>query len=59
LKPLFSIPSAAAALLWSEVPPVNAQVNVTQYHNNGKRDGLYIDSAFTQSAAKPNARLKL
>ena len=31
--------------------PTNAQVNVTQYHNNGKRDGLYIDSAFTQSAA--------
>jgi hypothetical protein len=31
--------------------PINAQVNVTQYHNNSSRDGLYIDSAFTQSAA--------
>jgi hypothetical protein len=48
---LLSSFSLAAALLWSELPPVNAQVNVTQYHNNGKRDGLYIDSAFTQSAA--------
>src|ERR671925_2027526 len=29
----------------------DAQVNVTQYHNNISRDGLYIDSAFTRSAA--------
>ena len=28
-----------------------AQVNVTQFHNHESRDGLYIDSAFTQSAA--------
>jgi hypothetical protein len=28
-----------------------AQVNVLQYHNHGSRDGLYVDSAFTQSAA--------
>src|SRR5213595_2847459 len=28
-----------------------AQVNVTQFHNHDSRDGLYIDSAFTQSAA--------
>jgi len=39
------------AVLWSAIVPANAQVSVTQYHNNGKRDGLYIDSAFTQSAA--------
>ena len=26
-------------------------VNVTQFHNHDSRDGLYIDSAFTQSAA--------
>src|SRR5260370_980249 len=51
LKASFSISSAAAALLWSELPPANAQVNVNQYHNHGSRDGLYIDSAFTQSAA--------
>ena len=31
--------------------PANAQVNVTQYQKNSSRDGLYIDSAFTQSAA--------
>src|SRR5258707_13924033 len=29
----------------------NAQVNVTQEHNNVSRDGVYIDSAFTPSAA--------
>src|ERR671925_1596677 len=29
----------------------DAQVNVTQEHNNLSRDGLYIDSAFTRSAA--------
>src|SRR5205823_5135952 len=33
------------------IVPTNAQVNVTQYHNHSSRDGLYIDSAFTQSAA--------
>jgi hypothetical protein len=31
--------------------PANGQVNVTQFHNHSSRDGLYIDSAFTQSAA--------
>jgi hypothetical protein len=29
----------------------NAQVNVTQEHNNTSRDGVYIDAAFTPSAA--------
>jgi outer membrane protein assembly factor BamB len=34
------------------VPTVTvAQVNVTQEHNHLSRDGLYIDSAFTRSAA--------
>ena len=33
-----------------------AQVNVTQFHNNSSRDGLYVDSAFTQSAAANLAR---
>jgi len=33
------------------VPRTNAQVNVTQEHNNPSRDGVYIDSAFTPSAA--------
>ena len=31
--------------------PASAQVNVTQEHNNPSRDGLYIDLAFTLSAA--------
>jgi PQQ enzyme repeat len=51
LKALTSILSLVAAGLWSAVVPTNAQVNVTQYHNHSSRDGLYVDSAFTQSAA--------
>jgi outer membrane protein assembly factor BamB len=30
---------------------VNAQVNVTQEHNNPSRDGVYVDAGFTLSAA--------
>jgi len=37
--------------LWSVILPADAQVNVTQFHNNPTRDGLYIDSAFTPGAA--------
>jgi hypothetical protein len=33
------------------VPRTSAQVNVTQEHNNPSRDGVYIDPAFTTSAA--------
>jgi hypothetical protein len=33
------------------IHPASAQVNVTQFHNHDSRDGLYIDSAFTPSAA--------
>src|SRR5215813_137708 len=33
------------------VVPTHAQVNVTQEHNHISRDGLYIDSAFTRTAA--------
>jgi cell division septation protein DedD len=50
------ISTVVLAVSWSAIVPANAQVNVTQYHNNGKRDGLYIDSAFTQSAAANLAR---
>jgi PQQ enzyme repeat len=35
----------------SAISTANAQVNVTQFHNHASRDGLYVDSAFTQSAA--------
>ena len=51
MKPLIPIVSLAGAGLWSAVLSVNAQVNVTQEHNHLSRDGLYIDSAFTRSAA--------
>src|SRR6266404_2053891 len=43
--------SILVASLWSAVLPANAQVNVTQEHNNPSRDGVYIDAAFTLSAA--------
>ena len=51
LKSLLSISSLVAAAFWGAIVPAHAQVNVTQYHNHSSRDGLYIDSAFTQSAA--------
>src|SRR5215467_13834323 len=47
----FSVVPGLIGWLWSAVAPANAQVNVTQFHNHESRDGLYIDSAFTQSAA--------
>ena len=47
--PIFSL---LVVIVWSAVlPSVNAQVNVTQEHNNLSRDGLYIDGAFTPAAA--------
>src|SRR5205823_4037510 len=51
LKALVLISSLVAAGVWSAILPTHAQVNVTQYHNHASRDGLYIVSAFTQSAA--------
>src|SRR5438094_10086963 len=56
MKPLSSILSVVVFCFWSAIVPANAQVNVTQYHNHSSRDGLYIDSAFTQSAAANLAR---
>src|SRR5437762_7957130 len=51
IKALFPISLLVAAGVWSVIVPIDAQVNVTQYHNHSSLDGLYIDSAFTQSAA--------
>ena len=51
MKALSSIYSLVAVGLWTAILPINAQVNVTQFHNHSSRDGLYVDSAFTQSAA--------
>src|SRR5215831_5727108 len=43
--------SLLVVIAWSVVPRIDAQVNVTQEHNNFSRDGLYIDGAFTPAAA--------
>src|SRR6266513_1187087 len=51
MKSLIRIFSLVIPGFCSAVLPVNAQVNVTQEHNHLSRDGLYIDSAFTRSAA--------
>ena len=48
--------SLLLAAAWGGVPVAIAQVNVTQFHNHDSRDGLYIDSAFTPSAAANLAR---
>src|SRR5947209_17545867 len=56
MKALFSISSLVTAGLWNTIVPTNAQVNVTQFHNHSSRDGLYVDSAFTVSAAANLAR---
>ena len=55
MKHLFSILSLVVAGLCvgalRVIPPEATSVNVTQHHNNPSRDGLYIDPAFTQTAA--------
>src|ERR1700751_5185566 len=51
MKPPSSILSVVLVCFWSAVFSTNAQVNVTQFHNHESRDGLYVDSAFTQNAA--------
>ena len=51
MKPITPTSSLILAGLWGALFPINAQVAVTQEHNNLSRDGLYIDSAFTPSAA--------
>jgi len=43
--------SLIIALLCTAIFPINAQVNVTQEHNNLSRDGLYVDRAFTPANA--------
>jgi hypothetical protein len=51
MKTLISSSSLVVALLLTGIFPANAQVNVTQEHNNLSRDGRYIDPAFTPSNA--------
>lgn len=56
MKSLIRVFSLAVANLWVGILPTNAQMNVTQEHNNLSRNGLYVDSAFTPSAAANLAR---
>ena len=51
MKSSISIFLLLVASFWGAVLPMNAQVNVTQEHNNLSRDGVYIDAGFTPSAA--------
>src|SRR5438477_11185591 len=51
MKHPFSIASSVIVCFWSTIAPANAQVDVTQFHNHASRDGLYVDSALTLSAA--------
>jgi len=51
MKSRFYIFSIVFVCFCSGVVSTNGQVNVTQFHNHPSRDGLYVDSAFTQSAA--------
>src|SRR5438876_8802284 len=51
MKSPIRVVSFFVAGLCSAVLPANAQVNVTQEHNNVSRDGVYIDAGFTPSAA--------
>lgn len=51
MKSPIRIFSFVVASFWAAVLRINAQVNVTQEHNNVSRDGVYIDAGFTPSAA--------
>src|SRR5438876_4392239 len=51
MKPVTPTSSLILAGLCGALFPIDAQVNVVQEQNNLSRDGLYIDSAFTPSAA--------
>ena len=51
MKTQISSVSLIIALLWTARLTTNAQVNVTQEHNQLSRDGLYIDPAFTPANA--------
>ena len=48
--------SLLIAVCCTAILAANAQVNVTQEHNNISRDGVYIDAAFTQSAVSQLTR---
>ena len=47
----FSIAVCLALALFLQVTVTSGSVNVVEYHNHDSRDGLYVDSAFTQGNA--------
>jgi hypothetical protein len=51
MRRLILIIAILVVCLCGVVAHAGTQVNVTQEHNNPSRDGVYIDAAFTQSAA--------
>ncbi|HEY3660626.1 MAG TPA: hypothetical protein VGK91_05310 [Candidatus Udaeobacter sp.] len=51
MKSLIRIFSFSAGIMSTVVRGIDAEVNVTQEHNNASRDGVYIDAAFTPAAA--------
>jgi hypothetical protein len=52
MKPLFPIYSlAVAGSCVAGLSTIGPRVNVTQYHNDAARTGIYIDAAFTPAAA--------
>src|SRR5262245_20201479 len=51
MKCVISFSVTVLAVLSSAIVSTNGQVNVTQFHNDNKRSGLYVDPAFTQAAA--------
>jgi hypothetical protein len=53
---ILGIAASRALLPQAPAAPAAASVNVTQHHNNLSRDGLFIDPAFTPSAAANLAR---
>src|SRR6188472_2402835 len=53
---ILGIAASRALLPQTAAAPAGTSVNVTQYHNNLSRDGLFIDPAFTPLAAANLAR---
>ena len=53
---ILGVTASRAFLPETPADPAGAAVNVTQHHNNPSRDGLFIDPAFTLSAAANLAR---
>src|SRR5215510_8855075 len=51
MRHFISIVGIFVVCLCGVVAPAGTLVNVIQEHNNPSRDGVYIDAAFTQSAA--------